>query len=181
VRLLDANPTPSPPTTRWLLIACVVGVHGVRGALKLRVFSDEPLGLTRYKQLFTANGAQAYTLERIHAQGIALVAHFAEITNRTQAEALRELELFVARDALVPEALEPGMLYQADLLGLHVITPTATKVGHVTRVENYGAGDLLEITPMQGAPFLVPYRDVAVLSVDLAQGQLILDPAFLPQ
>jgi 16S rRNA processing protein RimM len=123
---------------------------------------------------------QAYTLRHVRAQGAGIVAGFAEITNRTQAEGLRGLELFIPREALADAALEPGAHFQADLIGLRVTTAQAVMVGVVVGMQNYGAGDLLEIQPQQGSTFLVPYQDVAILGIDLAQNELILDPAFLP-
>jgi 16S rRNA processing protein RimM len=154
-----------------ITLAAITGAHGITGEVKLKCFTDD---LSRFTTL-DAKG-RTLTLKSVRVQPNGVVARFAEITDRNAAEALRGTQLTVDRAALpMPDADE---VYHTDLIGLRVATPDGASVGRVVDVVNYGAGDLIEIEREAGKRFLAPYRDVAVLAVDIAAGTLTLDPAF---
>ena len=134
---MAAKPT-SPPTSGEypVVLAAIVGAHGVAGEVRLKLFTGD---LKRYRS-FT-NGALTLTSLREGANGA--IARFAEIPDRNAAEALRGTELTVSRSALPP--LEEGEYYHVDLIGLPVRTEEGEPAGTVVAVENFGAGDLLEI------------------------------------
>jgi 16S rRNA processing protein RimM len=140
------------------------------------VFSDQPLGLKRYGTLHAGANGPSFTVQGVRAQGPLIIARFAEVKDRTAADQMRGIQLWVPRAALPPV---DDAHYQADLIGLAVRLPDGSAAGTVTGIENYGAGDLLEIERSDGKRLLVPYRDVAVPTVDVAGGFVVIEPGFL--
>lgn len=146
--------TPDRPVT----LAAIIGAHGVAGEMRLKLFGDGPESLKRYKS-FQA-GARTLTLKSIRPGPNGAVARFAEIADRNEAEALRGLVLTVPRSALPP--LGPGEYYHCDLLDLRCVSDTGEAVGTVVAIENFGAGDILEIQKPDGKRFMVPIHAVQV-------------------
>jgi 16S rRNA processing protein RimM len=139
-------------------LAVVTGAHGVTGEVRLKVFADD---LPAHKS-FNGGALTAKSL-RMTPQGA--IARFAEIADRNAAEALRGTELTVPRDALPP--LGDGEYYHADLIGLAAVSDGGEELGTVVAVENFGAGDVIEIerAPIEGKGgkrFMVPMRPEAV-------------------
>jgi 16S rRNA processing protein RimM len=158
-----AEPGPRGPGT--VVLAAVAGAHGVGGEVKLKLFSDNLAAFRSFND-------GALTLVSLRGDGI---ARFAEVADRTAAERLRGTVLTVPRDALPP--LGEGEYYHADLLGLPVVTPEGERVGMVVEVENFGAGDLIEVERPDGRRFMAPMRPEAV--PDWSAERLILAPAFI--
>ncbi len=157
---------------RRIALAAVAGAHGVKGDVRLKLFSDSIDSLSRHEKLYVG-GAQRRLLE-IRESGKAAVARFEGITDRGAAEALRSALVEVDREALPP--LEEGEYYHADLIGLPAVDRDSNPVGTVTAVENYGAGDLLEIEAANGKRSLIPFRGGIA---DLEGDRIVLDPEFL--
>ena len=88
------------------------------------------------------------------------IARFGGVADRTAAEALRGTALTVSRDDLPP--LADGEYYYADLVGLPALSTNGELLGHVVAVENFGAGDVIEIERPTGKRFMVPMRTDAV-------------------
>jgi 16S rRNA processing protein RimM len=130
-------------------MAVVTGAHGIGGEVKLKLFSD---ALDAHRSF---NGG---TLTLTSLRGV--IARFAEVRDRTAAEALRGTELTVLRSALPP--LEPGEYYYADLIGLPAVTTSGEAIGVVVTVEDFGAGDVIEIERATGKRFMVPMTEAAV-------------------
>jgi len=126
---------------RPVTLAAVIGAHGVTGEVRLKLFGDGPDSLKRYKS-FDAGG-RVLTLTSVRAGPNGAVARFAEIGDRNEAEALRGTELAVPRSALPP--LDEGEYYHADLIGLPCVSDTGEALGVIVAVENFGAGDIIEI------------------------------------
>ena len=138
-------------------LAAVAGAHGVTGEVRLKLFGEGVAALGRY----TAFNGGALTLEKIREDGKGgAVARFAEVADRTAAEALRGAELTVPRSAMPP--LDEGEYYHADLIGLPALSDGGDPLGTVVAVENYGAGDILEIERPEGKRFMVPMTADAV-------------------
>lgn len=156
------------PRDTPVTLAAVVGAHGVMGEVRLKVFADD---LTRY----TSFNGGALTLKSVRAGGNGMIARFAEISDRNAAEALRGTALTVPRAALPP--LAEGEYYHADLLGLPVISTTGEAIGTVVAIDNFGAGDVLEIERPDQHRFMVPMRVEAVPAWDAEQ--LVVDAAWL--
>lgn len=157
---------------RKIALAAVAGAHGVKGELRLKLFSDSVDSLSRHDQLYV--GGVERRLLSIRESGKTAVARFDGIGDRSAAEALRGSLIEVDRSALPP--LEEGEYYHADLTGLPVVDREGNAVGAVVAVENYGAGDLLDIQLLDGKNSLIPFRPGIA---DLQDGKIVLDPEFL--
>ena len=138
-------------------LAAVTGAHGVTGELRLKLFGDGLNSLTAYKAF--NEGSLSLVKVRSDNKGGA-VARFAEVTDRTGAEALRGTVLTVPRSVLPP--LEEGEFYHSDLLDLPVVTDAGDPVGRVCAVENFGATDIVEIEKPDGKTFMIPLTGKAV-------------------
>jgi 16S rRNA processing protein RimM len=157
---------------RKIALAAVAGAHGVKGELRLKLFSESADSLSRHEMLFV--GSVERRLLAIRDSGKAAVARFEGIADRSAAEALRGSLIEVDRSALPP--LEEGEYYHADLIGLPAVDRTGDPVGIVAAIDNYGAGDLLEIEDVGGKRSLIPFRSGIA---DLKEGKIILDRDFL--
>ncbi len=153
-------------------LAVAIGAHGVMGEVRLKVFAED---LKAHKSF---NGG-ALTLKALRMTPQGAIARFAEVPDRTAAEKLRGTELTVSRSAL--PSLGEGEYYHADLLGLAVVSDTGEPLGHVVLIENFGAGDVIEIErPSEdgkpGKRFMVPMRPEAVPEWD--SEKLVVAAAF---
>jgi 16S rRNA processing protein RimM len=153
-------------------LAAVAGAHGITGEVRLKLFGQGLDSLTIHK-VFHAGG-RTLTLKSLRPDKIGAVARFAEISDRTAAEGLRGTLLAVPRDSLPP--LGEGEYYHADIIGLPVVTIGGDPIGTVTAIENYNAGDILEITYPDGKTVMVPFRPPAVPQVGKA---VTVDPDWL--
>lgn len=153
-------------------LAAVAGAHGIGGEVRLKVFA-EGLDSLRRHTVFVAAG-QTLTLKSLKPGKPDATARFAEINSRDEAEALRGTVLTIDRSEL--PALEEGEYYHSDLLGLPAATPDGEAIGTVVAVENFGAGDILEIEKPDGKRFMVPFRPEAVPEVGT---RVVIEPAFI--
>jgi 16S rRNA processing protein RimM len=138
---------------RRVTLAAIIGAHGIAGEVRLKLFTDD---LGPYKRFNDG----ALTLKSLRHGGNGSIARFAEIVDRTAAERMRGTELTVPRSELPP--LEEGEYYHADLLGLVCITDAGDQVGTVKAVENFGAGDLIDVERGDGRCFLVPVEAAVI-------------------
>jgi len=155
----------------------VVGApHGVRGAVRVKSFTDEPEGIATYGTLEDESGAKRFTLRiigTVKGEGM-MIAALSGVFDRDQAEALRGLRLYVPRAALPPTAEDE--FYHADLIGLAAVRENGVPLGKIIAVHDFGAGDVIEIARAVGPPVLVPFTRAAVPVVDLAAGRVVVDP-----
>ena len=150
----------------------VAGAFGVRGEVRITSFTAEPLALVDYKDLKREDGAVALTLTSGRPAKGGIVARAREVETREQAEALRGLKLYIPRSAL-PEPDEDEF-YVTDLVGLSVVDPAGEPLGRIKSVQDFGAGDLLEIAPAEGgATWYLPFTRDAVPDVRLADGVVV--------
>ena len=152
-------------------LAAVAGAHGIGGEVRLKLFAQGLDSLKRHKQVRV--GDRVLTLASVKPAKQP-IARFAEIADRTAAEALRGQLVTVPRTALPP--LEQGEYYHADLIGLPCEDASGASLGTVVAVENFGAGDLVEIEKPDGRRALVPFRAGIA---DLKDGRIVADPEFL--
>ncbi|MBB4632171.1 ribosome maturation factor RimM [Sphingosinicella soli] len=160
-------------STRRVTLAAVIGAHGVIGEVRLKLFTESFESFRAFKSY--QGDDRTLTLKSAKQTPKGVIARFAEVNDRNAAEALRGTELTIDRDALPPPA--EGEVYVADLIGLAVVTTEGAPVGVVVAVENFGAGDILEIEQPGGKRFMVPFNAEAVPDV---ADSVILDPAYLP-
>ncbi|WP_336986250.1 ribosome maturation factor RimM [Altererythrobacter aquiaggeris] len=138
-------------------LAAVIGAHGVAGEVRLKLFGEGWAELKRYK---TFNEG-AFTLKKIRDDNKGgAVARFAEVQDRNAAEKMRGTVLTIPHSQL--PKLGEGEYYHADLLGLEVVTDGGEAVGRVAAIENFGAGDIVEIAKPDGKTFMVPMTESAV-------------------
>ena len=156
-----------------IVLAAIAGAHGIRGEVRLKLFTDDAKSLARHARFDAGGRALALQAIRPDKPGMA-VARLEGITDRNMAEALRGLQLAVPRDALPP--LAEGEYYVADYIGMTVVDETGAPVGHVTSIENYGASDILDIARNGGGSVMVPFVDSVVRE---EQGRLIIDRVWL--
>lgn len=155
-----------------ILVGRVAGAFGVKGDVRITAFTADPMSLVEYRTLLREDGTPGLTLSggRPDQKG-GVIVRAAEVETREQAEALRGLKLFIPRDVL-PEP-EEDEFYVTDLIGLTVETPEGEVLGKVRTVHDFGAGDLLEIQPPEGASWWLPFTREAVPEVRLAEGKVI--------
>lgn len=145
-------------------LAAIIGAHGVAGEVRLKLFGDGIATLSAHRS-FNDGGLSLQKL-RDDGKGGA-IARFAEVPDRTAAEKLRGTLLSIPRSAL--PALGEGEFYHADLIGLPAVSDTGESLGAVVAVENFGAGDVIEIERPDGKRFMVPMRAEAVPEWDANQ------------
>ncbi len=142
---------------RPVTLAAITGAHGVTGEVRLKLFGEGVVALKRYR----AFNDSSLTLEKVKDDGKGgAIARFAEVTDRTAAERLRGTALTVPRSALPP--LADGEYYHADLIGLEAVSTDGEALGTCIAVDNFGAGDVIEIKRPDGKRFMVPMRPEAV-------------------
>jgi 16S rRNA processing protein RimM len=159
-----------------ICVARIGAAHGVRGAVKLWTFTEDPLAVKDYGPLMTKDGARQFELAHVREAKDHLVATLKGVTTRDDAERLNGLELYVPRDRL-PET-EDDEYYHADLIGLAAVNAANEPLGRVVAIHNFGAGDIIEIAPAKGATMLLPFTNAVVPTVDLANGRVVIE---LPQ
>ena len=157
---------------RRVTLAAVAGAHGIKGEVRLKLFGDSAESLAQHKKLYV--GGTERKLASVRAAGKGAVARFDGVTDRSAAEQLRGSLVEIDRDALPP--LAEGEYYHADLIGLACIDGEGTAVGTVVAVENFGAGDLLEVEKADGGRSLIPFKPGVA---ELVEGRIVLDPDFL--
>jgi 16S rRNA processing protein RimM len=156
-----------------ICVARIGAAHGVRGAVKLWTFTEDPLAVKRYGPLQTKDGARQFEVTHVRQAKDHLVATFKDVATRDEAEKLNGIELYVARDKL--PATDEGEYYHADLIGLAAVTAANEPLGRVIAIHNFGAGDIIEIAPPHGATMLLPFTDAVVPTVDLAGGRVVIE------
>jgi 16S rRNA processing protein RimM len=154
-----------------VILAAIAGAHGIGGEVRLKLFAAGVDSLKRQKEVRV--GERTLTLVSLR-EGANPIARFAGIADRTQAEGLRGQLITIPRTELPP--LEDGEYYHADLLGLPCVSAAGEPLGTVVAVENFGAGDIIEIEKPDGRKAMVPFREGVA---DLMDGRIVVDPEFL--
>ena len=153
-------------------VARIGAAHGVRGAVKLWTFTEDPFAIKRYGPLLSKDGKRQFEVATARAAKDHLVATFKGVTTRDEAERLNGIELYVARDKL--PATDEGEYYHTDLIGLAAVTTDGAALGRVLAIHNFGAGDIIEIAPPKGSTLLLPFTDAVVPEVDLTGGRVVI-------
>ena len=156
-------------TDKPVTLAVIIGAHGVAGEVRLKLFGEGVDTLKSYTSFEVAG--RTLTLKSVRPGPNGAVARFAEVGNRSDAESLRGTELTVARSAL-PD-LDEGEYYHVDLIGLPCISSDGEALGAIVTVENFGAGDIIEVGRPNGKRFMAPMH-----AVTLADGQAVIEAAF---
>jgi len=158
--------------SRRVLLGEISGVHGVRGDLLVRTYTETPEAIARYGPLTDATGAKTFALSIVRVTDKGVVARVAGISDRTTAEALRGTKLFIDRSQF-PET-DTSEFYHSDLIGLKALAEDGVPIGAIVSVQNFGAGDLLELKPIDGTSEFIPFEDQWVPVVDLASRTVVI-------
>jgi 16S rRNA processing protein RimM len=146
----------------------------VRGEVRIKAFTENPRAIGRYGPVEDETGARSFKVTvRGEAKGL-VIARLDGVADRNQAEALKGLRLYVPRDKL-PKP-KRGEWYVADLIGLAAEDMGGTPLGKVRSVQNFGAGDVIEIERQDGTTAFLPFTKQVVPEVDIAAGKVVIDP-----
>jgi len=159
---------------RKVCIAVITGPHGVRGQVRVKSFTEEPDGVMAYGPVTDVAGARQFRLKPAGVSRGQMLARIDGVTDRNAAEALRGVELYVDRDRL-PQP-EEDEFYYADLIGLQAVDEAGNEIGSVRAMQNFGAGDLIEIAVAGGRVELYPFTREVVPVIDLDAGRVVVVP-----
>jgi 16S rRNA processing protein RimM len=160
---------------RLVCLGQIGAAHGVRGEVRLHSFTADPTAITSYGPLESEDG-RIIEIEAMRPAKDHFVAKISGVADRNAAELLKNLKLYVPRTRL-PEPDEPDEFYHADLIGLTVVDRAGEKLGTIVAIHNFGAGDLIEMTPDGGGKTeLLPFDEVHVPTVDIAAGRIVVVP-----
>ena len=153
-----------------VLLGVVAAPHGVRGLVRIKSFTEDPMKVAAYGPLSDEAGKKVYRVEALSAARGAVLARIEGVADRTAAEALRGLRLYVERSQL-PDAGEREW-YEADLIGLAAVGRDGKDWGKVVAFHDFGAGSVMEVSG--GA--MLPFTDEAVPEIDVEGGKVVIDP-----
>ncbi len=151
-------------------LGVIVGVRGIKGEVRIKSFTDDPVAVGAYGPLYDKTGARRFDLKVTGTQKGVVLARIDGIGDRTAAEALKKTELFVERDQL--PAPEEDEFYHSDLEGLQAVMVSGERIGKVVGVFDFGAGPVVEIS----GNVMVPFTRAAVPEVDIEGGKVVIDP-----
>ncbi|KAF0230663.1 MAG: 16S rRNA processing protein [Beijerinckiaceae bacterium] len=174
------KPSTTMPPPERRLVMCVIGApHGVRGECRVKSFTGDPMAIADYGTLFSADGRVFEIDDGRFLKDDMLVVKFAGMNDRDEIAKLTGTELFVDR-ANLPETDEEDEFYHADLIGLEAVDAEGTVIGTIHVIQNFGAGDIIELRPAEGgATWFLPFTKAAVPKVDLLARRILIDPVFL--
>jgi len=153
-----------------VLLGVVAAPHGVRGLVRIKSYTEDPMAVASYGLLSDESGKKKYRVEALSAARGAVLARIEGVADRTAAEALRGLRLYVERSAL-PETGEREW-YEADLIGLSAVGKDGRDWGKVMAFHDFGAGPMMEVS----AGLMLPFTDEAVPEIDVEGGRIVIDP-----
>jgi 16S rRNA processing protein RimM len=158
-----------------ICVAEIGGAHGIGGEVKLKSFTADPMALKGYSPLESEDGTTRFAIEALRPGKSHLIAQLRGILDRSAAERLAGVKLFVPRACLPPVATDE--FYHADLAGLRAITAEGAEIGTVMAVHDFGAGAILELQLAQSdATLMLPFTATCVPEVDLARGRIMVVP-----
>lgn len=166
----DTSPAPENP----VLMAVVGAPHGIKGEVRLKTFTADPMAVGDYGALIAADGRN-FVVKPLRLSKSVVIARIRGVSDRSAAEALKGLELFVDRSAL-PDDLVEDEYYFSDLVGLEAQDAAGESWGKVIAVHDYGGGDLLEIAVPGRSAVLIPFTAAAVPKVSVTDGSIVIDP-----
>ena len=160
-----------------VLLATIGAPQGVKGEVRVKSFTADPLALGDYGSLYDSDGHK-FKVKRLRPAKAMLVVKFEGVNSRDEAAALRNRELFIDRSAL-PDNTEDDEFYVTDLIGLEARDESGNLVGNINDVPDFGAGSLLEIAPslgdgFSGKTFFLEFKHENVPTVDLEAGVVVV-------
>ncbi|OYR11904.1 ribosome maturation factor RimM [Brucella grignonensis] len=156
-------------------LAVIGAAHGIRGEVRVKTYTDDPLAIADYGQLYDAQGKAYEVLEARSAKTV-VVVRFKGINDRNAAEALNGTELFIDRSQLPDDELDEDEFFQTDLIGLEALDADGKSYGVISALFDFGGGDLIELSLKGKRPMLIPFTEAAVPEIDFEQGIIRVDP-----
>jgi 16S rRNA processing protein RimM len=156
-----------------VLLGVVATAHGVRGLVRIKSYTEDPMAVASYGPLSDESGKKKYRVEALSAARGAVLARIEGVADRTAAEAIRGLRLYVERSAL-PKAGDREW-YEADLIGLPAVGKDGRDWGKVIAFHDFGAGPVMEVSGGSGG-LMLPFTDEAVPEIDVEGGKIVIDP-----
>ncbi|KQN73698.1 MULTISPECIES: ribosome maturation factor RimM [unclassified Devosia] len=161
---------------KTILMGKIGAAHGIKGEVRIATFTGDPEAIASYGPLDTDRPGLTVTIETARLSKTVLIARLKGVRDRTEAEKLNGVSLFIDRDRL-PEPDDEDDFYHADLIDLDARLESGVSIGAVSALLNYGAGDLIEVTdPRSGDTFLYPFTKAVVPTINIAAGFLIISP-----
>lgn len=161
------------PTNR-VFLGQIGAAHGIKGSVRISAHTQDPEAIGSYGPLETDRPGLVITITKARLQKNVVIAHIKGINDRTAAEALNGVSLFVDRSRL-PEPDDEDDFYHTDLIGLDARLDNGTTIGKVSALPNFGAGDLIEVRdPTSGDTFLYPFTKAVVPVIRIAEGYLTI-------
>ncbi|RZO32389.1 MAG: 16S rRNA processing protein RimM [SAR116 cluster bacterium] len=157
-----------------ICLGVIVGVHGVRGHLKIKAYTDNPAALDRYGPVSLDDGRLLHLKVKSVSPKGPVIAMAQEVTDRNEAELMRGLELFIKRDALPPTANDE--VYHTDLVGLEARDNDGVAIGVIVGLHDFGAGDIIEVKPPSGPTMMLPFAPEYRDEMRLEEGFVTLLP-----
>ncbi len=164
------------PLPKLIQVGVISGAHGVQGEVKLRSFTGDPFAILDYQPLSDKTGARSFTFTlRGEAKG-QLIVRLDGVKDRNAAELLSNTELYIPRER-IPETEDEDDFLIEDLIGLEVRLENGKTYGSVKTVMNFGAGDIIEITPQAGGKTeLLPFTRASFPTINLDEGCILFLP-----
>jgi 16S rRNA processing protein RimM len=153
-------------------VAQIGAAHGLRGGVHLRSFTEVPDAFARYGPLETEDGTRRLDIDSVKPSKDGFTVRFVGVTRREQAEALRNVNLYVDRDRL--PAAGDDEFYYADLIGLAAVTPHGDTLGKVIALHNFGAGDIVELQLDNGVSTMLAFDEATVPEIDIPGGRIVV-------
>ena len=159
-----------------VLLGVVAAPHGVRGLVRIRSFTEDPMAIASYGELSDEAGKTRYRVEALSTVKGAVLARIEGVADRTAAEAIRGLRLYVERERM--PATGEREWYEADLIGLAAVGRDGRDWGKVVAFHDFGGGLAMEVSGGEAAPssVMLPFNDEAVPEVDVERGRVLVDP-----
>jgi 16S rRNA processing protein RimM len=164
---------PTDGREKRVCVAQIGGAHGLKGEVRLWSYTEEPSAVARYGALETEDGSRRLAIAQLRPAKDHFVARLRGVDDRDAAEALRNVRLYVARDCL-PETEDNDTFYHADLIGLSAFDAGGERIGEVVAVQNFGAGDIIEVRRASGGTTLYPFHAAVVPEIDVAAGRMTI-------
>lgn len=158
-----------------ICVAQIGAAHGLKGEVRLWSFTQEPSAVAQYGALETEDGSRRLEIANLRAAKDCFIARLRGVDDRNAAEALRNVRLYVERGRL-PETEDDDTFYHADLVGLAAVTRDGDTLGEVIAVQNFGAGDIIEIRRADGSAAMYPFTEDVVPEIDVEAGRMTIVP-----
>jgi 16S rRNA processing protein RimM len=166
---------PKDGRERRVCVAQIGAAHGLKGEVRLWSFTQEPSAVAQYGALETEDGARRLEIASMRAAKDCFIARLRGVDDRNAAEALRNTKLYIERDRL-PDTEDDDTFYHADLIGLAAFDAEGARIGEVIAVQNFGAGDIIEVRRADKSVVMYPFNDAVVPQIDIAAGRMTIVP-----